>query len=506
MGKIRYKNLYPVIIVSFTLFLFFIHIACDYYFQRSQALQDTNLKLSQFKKSLRLGLSQFQSYLELTNARIIAAKGDKAKIQAAITFNPMNFTKSIFPKILSVEFIPKDKKYFISRYGKKTLESPISLKEDSLWSQDQERFTYQMKVMHAQSLIGILKVHFTVEPFLKEVEFPVAILKESATTGAFSIPPFPFFFIPWPSILTISQFFQKFWIKYVYEFLLLVVIIGGTIFIYRFKHYRYFKTLKISNESYLKNLKETQAQVLNLDKELSFEKKLMKLQKESIEAKNKLNLRFQQRQLEMLAQSQSILKVLDRFLEAESKESPLLKEAYNLLREGQLPLQHLQKGFLFQGEQDFLRINEIWEEMMSMFGFEIKKKRLRVTVHNELKNPPLGDNIIFELCLYNLFYLSIGRLRENGNLDIYFSESNGVKISFFDDGYDFDLSDSNLKIVSKKEIIEFSKEDIRKLVQPIGWQILFSKNESSNISELVIQNKSIKKEAPGNVVPLFGNQ
>lgn len=504
--SLRTKFIYPFLQIVFVICLFLFHVLWEYHLEKSKAEQALNSELNQLKDSLTSGLKQFQNYLELTRLRIVTAKKNEAVILSAIRLNPTNFTKGILPKILSIEFIPNGEKYFFSRYGKKSLKSPVSLKEKPLWSLDGNEFTYSQTIMDADTLIGMLKTTFTLEPFFKIIETPVQITRESSSLTAFTLQDFPFHFFPNFQTLTFKQFLGTAWFKYMCELLVLLMTVGCTLCLYRFKHYKQLKKLRASNESLWKNLKETKTQSTALKKELDFEKALAKLQKEGLETKNKLVLDFQQRQLEMISQSESILKILDRFLDAEAKEYPILKEAHALSKESQLPLKYLQNRSLFQGEQEPLRVKEVLEKMATIFAADIKKKTLRVSIYNNLEALPADDNLIFELCLYNFFHTSIERLREGGNLNISLSESENFTIRFEDDGYDFDLSTSNLKLASKRELIELPLEVIKQLTKKIGWKITFSQSESKNISELVIPNKSIKKEVPENVVPLFRNQ
>lgn len=479
------------------------------------AFKKTNALIAIEQKEMNSAINKFNQYMHLVESRLSHSIHKKETISRILQERIEPMVGSIFPLIRSLEFIPiSNSRVSYTRAGTTLVQADphkLQSQEGVLYLGDGLfKITKQIYDENHQSL-GILIATFSVNHILNKyftrdevLIFPIND-KAQPSLFSFKVIGLPYLFVINQTPPSFLQFITsaKFQIITSLLFGVSFLVLGislGLFFSRRMirNQYAFLRLLK-------KRLITSQEKYAKISDQLKVLESLSKLKSQATKIQNELFSSIQQRYRQMATQAQSINVLTSKLILEEAGNDNLLKEIHSISQEGTTVLRQLAGGFPMKEKIEEVDIFKSTEKIKDIFYPELIEKQIVFSIKGKLKAPPQVDLVTFEIILHSIFHMVMARLLKNNTFQIDIKDSDPLKITFYDNGYDVEEKLHKVRNTqSSNNILWMDKTKLEEFVRYLGWHISFEKGTKLlNTIILSIPRELNADTLPSNVVNLF---
>jgi len=493
----------------------FVYLFISYYQISQVELQKKHAHFLEKSKSINKAFQTFYEYMNLLEYRLLNSASRPENVSNILNWRPDSLLDNDFPVIISMKFsLASDPNVTYSRLGivSNAVPSKINPQETTTYLGNGEFKIYRILRSKEGEIFGWVGVVFSIKHILykefAEDEIKIVStqnLQSGDTRVRSNIPVIPFTLVFSPKIPSFWGFFNDNRAE-----IGLVLLFGLIVFLAGLSKGRILggnqttRLRKRTKELALK-LRANEDERQNIAQQLITLQKAAQLKDSSdIQMKN-LSVNIQQRYQGMVKHAQAINHLTSKLIAEVGGNNKALNEIRSIAQENTVVLRNLTNGYLMKDEEEHIDLLESIENIKAIFLPEIHEKNVSVEVTNMSKIKPQIDRVIFEIIVYNILRLIMGRLIQNNTIKINITGKDPIKITFQDDGYD--VGETIEKITQAQEIEQIwtmNKKTLMGYAQYLGWEIAFvNKSIQSNVIEFLLYTGLKREKLPSNVVSLF---
>ncbi|MEN8236902.1 MAG: hypothetical protein ABFQ95_05105 [Pseudomonadota bacterium] len=492
------------IIILLSAFLATLLLSSSFYsyrVYRSKTLSSHRIQTTRVSKKVNQALTAFDQFLKLLAYRIGNNKNDTHKITMILNTDFQKFYFGPLPTLMNLEYHPvSNQKTNQSRLEViKRLKIPKEalMKDESKW----QMFTIQKSVRYNNSILGTLKAQITLANLIPS-DFKQSTVADVGKRQYFSVtiagaPILYVLDVAYPSFLQFLKKHQSYLLVLVCG-ILLSTLVGGPLF--SCLTTRRNKRLLLRNKALTRKTQGLSQQADRLD-ESNLQKEQKLLQLEVIREKREQLL------FEMIKNYQTIgsdgKMFCDILLETTSMVpdyNGLLAKIKQLAEKEKRIFHKLAEGHFIKKESSAVDIDELLEEVLSIFANATTDQQITVTIDNQVSTPIVTDTFLLKIVLHNLMSLILERYLLEKQLYIEVRQENGLFFSFTDNG-----KATVREYPKTRNILNPNKASVTALIQAAGWNVTFTRSQDSqngknNIKLWLPDHGELSK---GKVVPIF---